>query len=108
MPKGVPKAGFRMTTRRKLEQKRSKAQPSTYSPNAVVHKSPFPVTETVSVENMDVISFLATVEEACTKLREAGLMTTHEKEGELLTNFAICLERQIVPKYKKKEGATRL
>ncbi len=55
------------------------------------------------MELMDVPAFLAKLKEVCNSLREASAMTTHTKEAELLMNFAICIERQLPPKYLNKE-----
>lgn len=55
----------------------------------------------VVLKDMDVPAFISKAEQIVKELRQAADMTNHVKEAELLKNFAICIEKQVVPKYKK-------
>jgi len=68
-------------------------------------KQPSPIESSppneVVLKDMDIPAFVKKAEWIVEGLREAAAMTNHVKEAELLKNFAICIEKQVVPKYKK-------
>jgi len=109
MPRGVydrSKAKPR-TRKNKVASKKivSSKKPVNMKP---VNKKPVKAAAPVVLAEMDVPAFLAKLDEVCKALREASEMTNHVKEAELLKNFAICIERQLPPKYKDPEEAERV
>lgn len=106
MPRGVPKAGFRMTKKRKAKSKRRSFSTPSKEKREInqkaVNKKPVKVEAPVLLE-MDVEAFLVKIEESIKVLREAAALTTHTAEKELLSNFATCIERQVPQKYRIKE-----
>lgn len=106
MPRGVPKAGFRMTKKRKAASKRrsfSTPGPKREINMKPVNKKPVKKEDPKPLTVMDVPKFLAKIDESIKVLREAADLTTHTAEKLLLLNFARCIERQVPPKYKVSE-----
>jgi hypothetical protein len=103
MPRGVPKAGFRKTKRWKASAKRrSFSKPSERREVNMkpVNKKPAPKASPPPVKKeLDVDAYLAKLKEVTEGLRACSEMATHSVESKLLMDFAICIERQIPPKY---------
>lgn len=113
MPRGVPKAGFRNRDGYKAASK--PAYQPTGRPRGRPRKNPLPdgastivtpvkpkeATVNIPLKEMNVKTFIEKAELAAKELRDAANETNHVKEAEMLVNFAIVIERQMLPKYKK-------
>lgn len=94
MPRGVPKAGFRMTAKRKSK---GFTTPGVKKNVNIVAKQPVKKKVVSTVEKVySNEEFLESARKAVESLKEASIRAHSKARKDVLMNFAACIERQMV------------